>query len=347
MMAGANRVTSRATGPSEGLPPVATAQFRAYVDAFERLGYDVAALLAAVGVRRTDLDDPDALIPCETCGRLFQCAMQSRRLANVGIRLGAVVPIGTFPLLDYLALSSDDVGQACRQCSRFVQLVGSPFPLEIDDTDDPIRVVCLTSDPGMRFGVAYSISLMVHHLREETDPSVAFEYVSLMHEPDDRSEVERILGCRVRAQAAWSGVALSREAWTQPMRRRDSVLRSMLEDHATEVAAKRPMGDPLIASVRRALVRRIGRGDDSVEAIARELAMSPRTLQRRLSEAGVSYQELSDQLHREVAEKHLTDSRLSIAEVAYLLGYSEPAAFHRAFKRWNGVTPQEFRRGRR
>jgi AraC-like DNA-binding protein len=71
--------------------------------------------------------------------------------------------------------------------------------------------------------------------------------------------------------------------------------------------------------------------------------MSARTLQRRLSAAGLSYQELLDVVRRETAEKCMMDSSLSIGEVAYLVGYSEPAAFHRAFKRWTGITPQAFR----
>jgi len=343
MTAGANPLTSRATFAPEAGPPVAAVQFRAHIDAFERLGYDVASLLEGIGVRRSDLDDPDALISCATCGRLFERAMQVRPLRNPGIRLGAVVPIGAFPLLDYLAVTADDVGQACWQIARYVQMVGSPFPIAIDESDDPVRIQCVIGSATVRFGVEYFISLMVHHLREETEMRMRVEYASVTHQPDDIDEMQQILGCRVRAQAAWSGLALSREAWRQPMRRRDSVLRSVLESHANEVSARLPSADPLTVAVRQALIGRIGRADRGIEAVARDLAMSPRTLQRRLALAGSSYQEVSDQLHREVAEKHLADATLSIAEVAYLLGYSEPAAFHRAFKRWNGVTPQEFR----
>jgi AraC-like DNA-binding protein len=80
--------------------------------------------------------------------------------------------------------------------------------------------------------------------------------------------------------------------------------------------------------------------------VARCLATSARSLQRRLSAAGTSYQELLDSTRCEAATRYLQDRGLSIGEVAYLLGYSEPPAFHRAFKRWNGVTPQEFRHHR-
>jgi AraC-like DNA-binding protein len=80
-----------------------------------------------------------------------------------------------------------------------------------------------------------------------------------------------------------------------------------------------------------------------MQRVARDLGTSRRTLQRRLADAGASYQGLLDETRREAAERYLTESSLSIAEVAYLLGYSEPSAFHRAFKRWFGRSPQGFR----
>jgi AraC-like DNA-binding protein len=75
--------------------------------------------------------------------------------------------------------------------------------------------------------------------------------------------------------------------------------------------------------------------------------MSVRTLQRRLTAEDVTFEDLVDRVRRDLAERHLSESALSIAEIGYLLGYSEPAAFHRAFKRWTGNTPQVFRRDRR
>jgi AraC-like DNA-binding protein len=75
--------------------------------------------------------------------------------------------------------------------------------------------------------------------------------------------------------------------------------------------------------------------------------MSARTLQRRLADEGVSYQELLEDGRKEAAGRYLRDSTLAIGEVAYLVGYSEPAPFHRAFKRWYGVTPEVFRQKQR
>jgi AraC-like DNA-binding protein len=84
-----------------------------------------------------------------------------------------------------------------------------------------------------------------------------------------------------------------------------------------------------------------------IQTVARVLATSARSLQRRLAAAGVSYQQLLDLARKDAAERHLTDSLLSIADVAYSLGYSEPAAFNRAFRRWHKDTPQAFRQRQR
>jgi AraC-like DNA-binding protein len=123
------------------------------------------------------------------------------------------------------------------------------------------------------------------------------------------------------------------------LRRSDPVLRHVLEQQANRL----PSADGVAFEVRRALAKRIAGGDTRIDSVARDLATTPRTLQRRLAAAGLSYQDLVELTRREAAEKYLANLSLSIAEVAYLLGYSEPSALHRAFKRWNGTTPQAFR----
>ena len=82
----------------------------------------------------------------------------------------------------------------------------------------------------------------------------------------------------------------------------------------------------------------------SIGIVARRLAMSPRTLQRRLSEEGTSFEILREEMRKQTAEIFLADRTLSVGEVAFLLGFSEPGAFHRAFKRWHNTTPDAFRK---
>lgn len=348
MTARAKRSTARAASAADPgtAPPM---QLRAFIDGLERLGFDAAALLAPTGIRRADLGDPDAQIPCVAVDLVVCGALEQRRTANLGARLAALTPIGTHPLLDYLVMTSATVGEGLAQLARYFRLTRAPADLLLCDDEDPIRVI-VDRAPNP-FVAEYTASLIVHHLRAETEGRLRVAFVSLTHEPDDVPGLERQLGCPLRTPAAWSGVAFPRDVWRLPLRRRDSALTRVLEGHAREVAARTPAPpeapDSLSVRVRGVLATRLGRSEPGVREVARQLAVAPRTLQRRLAAEGASFQDLVDDTRRVAAERLLTDASLAVAEIAYLLGFSEPSAFHRAFKRWAGVTPQVFRRRRR
>jgi AraC-like DNA-binding protein len=264
-------------------------------------------------------------------------------LNNLWTKLGAVTPLAAMPLLDYLIITSESVGRGVEQEARYFRLVGAPFIIDIKHDEDPIRVVYVMTTAVPLHTVEYSAILTLQGFRAETDNRFHLAYVSFAHQPDDVAEIERLLGCDVRVNASWAGLAVPREVWDLPLRRRDPVLRAMLERQADAITPRMPPLNGLALDVRRVLMSRLARGESDIELVARDLAMSSRTLQRRLAAVGLSYHELLDRARRETAEKCIADSLLSIGEIAYLAGYSEPAAFHRAFRRWTGVTPQGFR----
>lgn len=94
----------------------------------------------------------------------------------------------------------------------------------------------------------------------------------------------------------------------------------------------------------RAALRRVLRGDSpTLAAVAQEMSMSTRTLQRKLSEEGLSFSGIVDALRKEIAEQYVSRGRTSMVEIAYMLGFADPQFFYRAFKRWTGTTPTNFR----
>jgi AraC-like DNA-binding protein len=196
------------------------------------------------------------------------------------------------------------------------------------------------------FGCEYNGALLVLHFRNETDGRFAATSISFEHVPDDVVAFERILGCPVQTAASWNGVTVPLESWRLPLRRRDPVLRHVLESHGADILARLPRRTGLAFEVQRTLASRVVGGDTRIDTFARQLAMSGRTLQRRLAAEGVSYQQLLDDARKEAAVRYMSEPTLAICEVAYLVGYSEPAPFHRAFKRWYGVTPEVFRQKR-
>jgi AraC-like DNA-binding protein len=336
MMTRANSLTTSAVLTESA------ANCRIYIDALERLGFGVDAFLDTAGIRRSELNDPDGRVPCGAIGIVLGLAQQQRRVTNLGMRIAMDTLIGAFPLLDYLILTSESAGHGLEQLSRYFRLVASPAAVQFDRTHDAIRVI-YDGPPGSvqyEFGVA----LCLLHLREETNGLFRAESVAFAHAPDDPTEFERVLGCPVRSRAEWNGWTMTREAWELPFRRRDPILRGVLERQAAEMLSRLPVSGGLTHEVRQALISRVAGGDTRIEAVARALGVSVRSLQRRLAEEGRSYHGLVDETRKDAAERYLSNSPLSIGEVAFLLGYSEAAAFHRAFKRWSGATPQEFRR---
>jgi AraC-like DNA-binding protein len=248
--------------------------------------------------------------------------------------------LGAWPLIDYLVVTADTVEAGVRQLARYVRITGAPFSIEVRDEVEPIRIELTTL--AAPFAIEFDAALMVLHFRNETDGP--FEAaLSFQHALDDAAEFARILGCSVNPNATWSGISVPPQTWRLPLRRRDPVLRQFLEGHANELLARVPSRTGIGLEVQRALAPRVAGGDTRIESIGREFGMSARSLQRRLAGEGVSYQRLLDDERKAAAGRLVAEWTLAIGEIAYLLGYSEAAPFHRAFKRWYGATPEAFR----
>jgi AraC-like DNA-binding protein len=335
MTAHANRLTPRAT--ATGTPT--GRDLHVMLGAFERLGFDIGVMLGAAGLTRDGLAEQDRPITVEACDKFYGEAARQRVVPNLPLRLACEIPMGAYPLLDYLVLSSATVGDGLRRLSRYLSLASEAIAFDVEEDADVTRIVYTR---GTDFAVQYAVALALRHLRNETDGRLAAEYVTFTRPPDDPEEYARVVGCPVRG-SGWAGFVLSAAAWQLPMRRGDPVLCQVLEQQASSLASRQGADDTLVRAVRRALTSRLTGGDTTIAAVARELATTPRTLQRRLAEEGWSFQALVEDTRRRAAAHYLSNRSLSIAEVSYLVGFSEVAAFHRAFRRWHGCTPREFR----
>jgi AraC-like DNA-binding protein len=345
MTARANSVTDRDTPSVRGALhawDMPAGDVRAFMAGLASLGYDAGSLLGSVGLSDSRLADPDARIPCETMGMILSGAQQAKFTPNLGLRLAEVTPIGAYPLLDYVVLTSDTVGAGIHGLARYSRLVGNPVSIEVHEDCDPIRVDL--AEGAAPFGVEFVTSLMLLHLKVETNGAFECSRVTFRHRPDDVGEFQRTFGCSIAAMASSNSISISRGAWRLRLRRGDAVLHRMLEAQANEVLARRPARDSLASEVQRALMKSLVRGDARMNDVARQFALSSRTLQRRLACEGASYRQLLEDARKDAAGRYVRDPTLAIGEIAFLLGYSEPGPFHRAFRRWYGMTPETFRR---
>jgi AraC-like DNA-binding protein len=339
-----NRVTPRATSARSTTAvaePHDTREVRGMLRVLSQLGYDLDALLAVAGLCRADVEDPDAVIAPSACSAVLAAALDERRVSNLPLKLAVHTPVGTAPLLDYLIVSSDSVGAGLHRLARYLRLVNPAIRLAVDEDASPVRVVVERANNA--FDAELTVALSLLRLKRETDDELRAIHASFTHQPDDVAEFADVLGCPVRVRASWNGWALSKAAMNLPLKRRDPALRRWLERQATDVLARLPADGDVRDEVRSVLSGQLTVGDMRIDVAARRLGVTPRTLQRRLSRIGTSFEALCDEARKQAAGRYLADSTLTVAEVTYLLGYSEPTAFHRAFKRWYRTTPQAFR----
>ena len=158
------------------------------------------------------------------------------------------------------------------------------------------------------------------------------------------AKFEGFFGCPVRFGARQNSVVFSRRQLVLPIGTADPRLLHILTRYGDEILAGRAEKFPdLRHQVEKLILKRLSRGDAETRMVAHDLGMSERTLARRLSELGMTFAQILDELRHVLALNYLRDHRLALSEVAFLLGYSELSGFHHAFRRWTGTTPGEWR----
>jgi AraC-like DNA-binding protein len=168
--------------------------------------------------------------------------------------------------------------------------------------------------------------------------------IRFVHEvPVQASEHLRFFGCPVRFRCASNALIVERNFGERWVPTADPKLYRVLKQHVERILDDMPRENDLAGAVRRAIGQSIADGDTTLVKVAGMLAMTPRTLERRLKESGVIYRDLVTDTRRRFALEYLKDRNRSLTEVAFLLGYSEVSAFNRAFKRWTDSTPLQYR----
>ena len=156
------------------------------------LGFDLDALLAAAGLRREDVENPDIAIAPRACAAVFAAAKLERRVPNLALKLAIHTPVGTTPLLDYLIVTADSVGDGLRRLTRYLRLVSPTIRLRIDEHSSPVRVVVERAVAA--FDVELTVALSLLRLRREADDQLRAAFASFIHEPDDVAEYSTVLG---------------------------------------------------------------------------------------------------------------------------------------------------------
>jgi len=318
------------------------------VEAGAFVGLSRTTLLERLGLRAQDLADPDALLPLETYISAWEAITETPGSEDVGLALGAHSSPRLLGALGYAMIHAPSAVHAIDMFRRFRRLVSDTLAPEIDIGAQhvtyhlvwPARIARIVQFADCAFAGTLSLLKELGGLPPSA-PLAAEAWYQCARPPGvDRSVV---LGCPVRYGAPETRFVVHRALLEQPLPRTDPGLFDYLERHARAVLSRLPADGRMAVRTRRLITEALRSGEPSPAAIAKQLSLSERTLQRRLRDEGTSFAELLDGARRELSQLYLSEPGVAAYEVAFLLGYSEPSAFHRAFRRWTGVTPQEFR----
>lgn len=326
---------------------VLTVSSRALLDACEALGIDTEALLLAAGLTRAEVRDPDGRIAVEKMTALWREAHARAGDPDLALHAAEALPFGAYAVFDFLARTSDNIGAALERISRYFPLINSIVELPIERTGDHVRLDMVDRrGPGKlpRAYAEYTLAAIVLRTRLAAGIDFPLVRVELAYDaPADHREHTRIFGCPVSFNTARTGIVLAREVADLRLERADSGLAAVLERHAQMLIAQLPQVSDAIAHVRATIQAELKGGDASLANVARKLGTSRRSLQRRLADENLTYAQVLDDLRSTMARAYLSERSLSIAEVAYLLGFSEQSSFTRAFQRWYGASPTQYR----
>jgi AraC-like DNA-binding protein len=317
-------------------------------------GVDAAALATAAGFVAPAPGDADARILLAVETALWDEAAHRSGDDAFGAHAAAAIRPGMFDVLDYAVRTAPTLRVALERLARYNRLVHDAAVFALEDRGPLVRVThalhpgAAQSRHAAEFTLA-SLLVIGGQLAGRPLPARAVELFHPAPAAATVTALAAVFGVTPRFAAPANALELAQVDLERPLPGSDPALSRIIERHAEALLAARPEPRASMSQrVRQALAGALGQGDGerdvSLAAVAQRLGTSERSLQRHLADEGVSFDALYDELRRELAERYLSDRSLAIAEVAYLLGYSEPSAFHRAFKRWTGATPAEARR---
>lgn len=264
--------------------------------------------------------------------------------------VGGASPFGQWEVIDFLAASYPTVGESFRQIGRHFGLI-NPHVEFIVDTGEQGGLPYLEFHHKLserdEFFDEYTAGVFLAHFRMMTRSELRLAGAHVVRaRPEDpawRGEVEGYLGCAPVYGARRTRLSFCHADWARALKGGNPRLRATLEAHATELQRELSQAEGLGARARAAIAQSLREGEPRIDEVARRLGMTARTLQRRLQDESLGFTALVDAARLHLARRYLVDASLTISEVSFALGYSEPSAFTRAFKRWTGSAPVEYR----
>jgi len=323
-----------------------SAWVKGIVDMLVGVGARVEPILAEAGIAAEILDHPDNRVPTEKVSLLWRAAAHQSGNPAIGLARAHVPKPGNFDIVGYTMLSSRNLHEALVGFGRHLRLVSDAAEIHLEPIDGAIRLQLKLhggSEPIPRQRMEFDLLTILTFCRWVAGREIKPLRLELVWAaPADLTPFEEAFQCPLHFGAEVNGVVFSR-----------ADLETELPAFNAHVAAahqgliQRRLaafdGPTVSARTREEIVRRLHEGEPRRDQVAKWLGMSNGVLQQRLREEGATFQQLLDDTRRGLARQYLARLDLSLAEVAYLLGFSDQSAFFRASKRWFDAPPGRFR----
>jgi AraC-like DNA-binding protein len=314
-------------------------------------GVPAAELLRTAGLDPATFAGPDIDLLNSQELRLWSEAARLTGDAEFGLHLAEwLVPRtdDVFDVLSFALRSCATLGDHYRRASRYFGLVHAGTYLRLEEEATVARLVhghTHEPSPPPRHPVEGLLALAFVQGQKCIGGDFAPREVRFVHaRPARVSEHERIFRAPVRFGCDRNELVIDRALLERPQRDAEPRLLAVLHRQLDGLMAEQPRGDGFVDAVQRWMMDELPDREPSIAAIAAKQRMSARTLQRRLQDSGTSFAAVLSDLRHALALRYLHDQRIAIGEVGFLLGFRDVTAFHRAFKRWSGMTPAMHRR---
>lgn len=341
MAAGENEMTQTA---ELNRTQVSATLIRSVLAYCEALGLDRSTLLGLIAVSENDLLNPDGYFDESFYDLLLHHSAELSRNPFFGLELGENLSLRQLGILGFLVMNSENVREAVRAYEKYQTAFGESLEMKVEFTPTVcrIRLRCHGGQKSARHRVESFISSF---------RSAAFELTGRELQFQDVHMKLCLSGHATRYQKSFGVIPkvsdedyfdFSVDFLNLPVVNSSPELNSFFEQKIIEQVENKS-AQSFSRTVKREITRRLGKDTQiSLSSVAKEFGVSERSMQTKLQDEGATFRELQEQVLKDFATGFLKAGR-PIAEISYVLGFSEPAAFHRAFKRWTGESPAQFR----
>jgi AraC-like DNA-binding protein len=266
----------------------------------------------------------------------------------LGFHLAMETSTRELGIIHYILSASDSALDATRNLSRYHHLVNTTTSLVLEEGGRHVTIDT-TFRPGLegfeRQIAEWGTTAFLAELRRLTNSNMVPQRLTFIHRRGSAvREFEDFFGCPIRFGTNRQSIIFAAEDLALPIHSADLHLLNILKAFCEDALSRRKMPlTPIRSRVEKMLLETMPKGNATVSNVAKVLAMSPRSLERRLNEEGTSYTAVLGELRHELAMQYLGDKTLGIGQIAWLLGYTEVTSFNHAFRRWTSKSPKTVR----